>query len=136
MDFTAEMIVKAKKASSAEELLELAKAEGIAMTESEAAEYFKLLHTNGQLSDEELDQIAGGKGEKPTPQPKYHKGQHLWVGYPTTQNYLEIEVLWPEFYTASDGWRYYCRNEYGHEENYYLDTHRFVKTYKPKEWED
>lgn len=60
MKFTAEMIAKAKEAKSAAELLDLAKANGIAMTEKEADEYFAKLNAEGELADAELDNVAGG----------------------------------------------------------------------------
>lgn len=139
MNFSNELIEKAKAASSAEELLEMAKKEGIELSAADAEMYFSFLAKGSQpLSDEELKLVSGGKGEAKKPKPKYYTGQKLWVGYPTTQNYLGIEVLWPEFYVDDPdaGWRYYVRNEYGLEENYYLDTHKYIKTYKPKGWED
>jgi predicted ribosomally synthesized peptide with nif11-like leader len=56
-----EMIEKAKAAKSAEELLELAKANGVEMTEDEAATYFAQLNPkSGELSDDDLDNVAGG----------------------------------------------------------------------------
>ena len=60
MKFTDEMIEKAKNAKTAEELLELAKAENIEMTAEEAAKTFADLHKSGELSDDELDNVAGG----------------------------------------------------------------------------
>jgi predicted ribosomally synthesized peptide with nif11-like leader len=55
-----EIIAKAKAANSAEELLELAKANGITLTEEEANTYFAQLNANGAVSDDELDLVAGG----------------------------------------------------------------------------
>ena len=67
MQFSKELIEKAKTAKSAEELLELAKAENIELTEEEAAKAFAELNKAGELSDEELDNVAGGcDGFKPT----------------------------------------------------------------------
>ena len=60
MKFSNEMIEKAKTAKSAEELLELAKAENINFTAEEAAKAFAELNKTGELSDEELDNVAGG----------------------------------------------------------------------------
>ena len=60
-DFNAEMIQKAKGAKSANELLELAKAEGINITTDEAATYFTQLNPkSGELDDDELDNVSGG----------------------------------------------------------------------------
>ena len=60
MKFTKEQIEKAKAAKSVEELLALAKENGMELTEEEAAKYFTEWHKEGELSDEELDNVAGG----------------------------------------------------------------------------
>ena len=60
-NFNAEMIEKAKTVKSAEELLELAKANGVEMTADEAATYFAQLNPkSGELDDDDLDAVAGG----------------------------------------------------------------------------
>ena len=60
-NLTPEMIEKAKAAKSAEELLEIAKANNIEMTADEAATYFAQLNPkSGELSDDDLDNVAGG----------------------------------------------------------------------------
>ena len=67
MNISKELLEKAKTAKSAEELLEMAKAENIELTEEEAAQAFAKMNKNGELSDEELDNVAGGcDGFKPT----------------------------------------------------------------------
>ena len=60
MKFSKELIEKAKTAKTAEELLEMAKEESIEMSAEQAAEYFATIHASGELSDEELDNVAGG----------------------------------------------------------------------------
>lgn len=58
---TPEMMEKAKNAKNAEELLALAKENGVAMTEEEAQMYYSQLNpTSGELSDDDLDAVAGG----------------------------------------------------------------------------
>ena len=57
---TQEMIEQAKQAQSAEEILSLAKENGVEMTAEEAQKYYELWHTAVELSDEELDNVAGG----------------------------------------------------------------------------
>ena len=52
MKFSNEMIEKAKKAKSAEELLAMAKAENIEISAEEAAKAFAELNKTGELSDE------------------------------------------------------------------------------------
>ena len=61
MNFTAEMIEKAKAAKTAEDLYEIAKANGVEMTADEAVTYFAQLNpTDGELGDDELGAVAGG----------------------------------------------------------------------------
>ena len=57
---TPELIEKARNAKSAEELLELAKANNAEITEDMAKTYFAQLNANGSVSDEELDAVVGG----------------------------------------------------------------------------
>ena len=52
MNYSNELIEKAKTAKTAEELLELAKAENINFTAEEAAKAFAELNKTGELSDE------------------------------------------------------------------------------------
>ena len=74
MNFAEEQINKAKTVKSAEELLELAKANGVELTEEQAKAYFVELHREGELTDEELSTIAGGKGE---PESLYHINDYV-----------------------------------------------------------
>ncbi len=60
MNITKELLEKAKQAKTAEELLALAKNEGIELTAEQAAKAFAELNKTGELSDEELDNVAGG----------------------------------------------------------------------------
>lgn len=55
-----ELMKKAKQASSPEELLNLAKAEHIELSEQDAISLFAQLHGEGELLDDELDTVAGG----------------------------------------------------------------------------
>ena len=60
-NLTPEMIKKAQVAKSAEELLEIAKANNIEMTEEEAATYFAQLNPkSGELNDDDLNNVSGG----------------------------------------------------------------------------
>lgn len=69
MKFSKELIEKAKGAKTAEELLEIAKREGVDLTAEEAAKVFADLHQSGELADEELDNVTGGIrcDSEPTP---------------------------------------------------------------------
>ena len=61
MELSNELLAEAKAAKSPEELLALAKENGIELTEEEARAYFDRLHPQtGELSDDELDNVAGG----------------------------------------------------------------------------
>ena len=63
MNFPTEMIEKAKAAKTAEELLEIAKAEGVEMTAEEANEYYQQL-TSCELDDDLLGGVAGGYAQE------------------------------------------------------------------------
>ena len=59
MKLTQEMIEKVKLAKSADELLEIAKANNIEMTSDEAQTYFEQINAN-KLDDDLLDGVSGG----------------------------------------------------------------------------
>ena len=59
-NLTPELIAKAKAAKNTEELLELAKENGVELTDEEAKICFEQLHTNAAVSDDELEAVAGG----------------------------------------------------------------------------
>ena len=77
MNISKELIETAKTAKSAEELLELAKTENINFTAEEAAKAFDGLNKNGELSDEELDNVSGGCGSGD--EPLFAVGQWVYV---------------------------------------------------------
>lgn len=61
MEITLEQLMKIKEAKTPEELLALAKAEGVPLTEAEANEYFTRLNPPaGELTDQELEDVSGG----------------------------------------------------------------------------
>ena len=60
-NFSSELLEKAKQAKNAEELLTLAKENGMEMTEDQAQAYYAQLHpTSGEMADDELENVAGG----------------------------------------------------------------------------
>jgi predicted ribosomally synthesized peptide with nif11-like leader len=59
-NLTPELIARAKAARSAEELLELAKENGLDLTEDDAKTFFEQLHANAEVSDDELEAVSGG----------------------------------------------------------------------------
>ena len=66
MEMNRELLEKAKQAESTEELIALAKENGMEMTGESANAYLDLLHSQnselayGELADDELDNVAGG----------------------------------------------------------------------------
>lgn len=105
MNITKELLEKAKTAKTAEELLELAKAENIELTEEQAKEYFATIHASGELSDEELDNVAGGCGG---PDYKYDIGDSVLI-YGMRFSY---HVLW-RYRSYPAGIIFYnCANSY------------------------
>ena len=107
-----ELIEKAKTAKTAEELFELAKTNGVEITEDDAKTYFAQLNPKcGELSDDELDNIAGGGCGDPSEPPKFQVGDHvLEIGL------YQCDLLYPvacrSTYWVVDGIRYTERYEY------------------------
>lgn len=65
-NLTPDLIEKAKQAKSAEELVALAKQNGMDMTEEQAKAYYAQLHpTSGEMADDELENVAGGGCHRP-----------------------------------------------------------------------
>ena len=61
MELSNELLAKARAAKTPKELLAMAKENNIGLTEEEAKTYFDRLHPRtGELSDDELDNVAGG----------------------------------------------------------------------------
>ena len=96
---------KARTANSAEELLEMAKAENIEISAEEAAKAFAELNKTGELSDEELDNVAGGCGKEKIPEPKYKIGDMVIYsrGFPghTCGIYRDFQIT--EVHRSPDG---------------------------------
>ena len=97
MNISKELLEKAKTAKTAEELLELAKAENIELTEEQAKEYFATIHASGELSDEELDNVSGGCGRDYEPSgetPKFHVGDRLAMVHPVIGRSIAVRVTY------------------------------------------
>ena len=106
MNISKELLKKAKTAKTAEELLEMAKAENIELSAEQAAKAFAELNKSGELSDEELDNVAGGGGGKP---PKFsrndrvsHKGSDGKKVYGTVVR-IGQEKYYYVYYVVDDG---------------------------------
>ena len=79
MNVSKELLEKAKAAKSAEELLAMAKAESVELTEKQAEKAFAEFNKTGEISDEELDNVAGGCGDPETPgEPKFNVGDRVY----------------------------------------------------------
>ena len=61
MEFTKEQIKKASECKTLEEFKALAKAEGVDFSDEQAEEYFNATRV-GELNDDNLSAVAGGKG--------------------------------------------------------------------------
>jgi len=61
MEMNKELLAKAKETKAPEELLALAKENGVELTEESAKAYFEVIHPKtGELADEELGNVSGG----------------------------------------------------------------------------
>ena len=103
MEFTNEMIQKAKQASSAEELLAMAKEESVALTAEEAEKYFAFLQGGNELPDEALEAVAGGKGGPPAA--KYHPGQTILFLF-KTNTFYKARIFSARFVDLQKAWYY------------------------------
>ena len=93
MEMNRDLIAKAKAAKTVGELMALAKENGTELTEESAKAYFEQLHPKtGELSDEELDNVAGGCS--PSAPPKYHVGDYV-------KYYYQYEFTWTYECTAT-----------------------------------
>ncbi len=61
MEINKELIAKAKECKTAQELLNLAEENGIEINEEQANSLFAQLNKTGEISEEELENTAGGK---------------------------------------------------------------------------
>ena len=74
MKISKELLEKAKTAKTAEELLAMAKEENIELTVEQATKALAKMSKNSELSDEELDNVAGGGGGRP---PKFSRNDRV-----------------------------------------------------------
>ena len=95
MNISKELLEKAKTAKTAEELIEMAKEENIELTVEQATKALAKMNKNSELSDEELDNVAGGGGGRP---PKFsrndrvsHKGSDGKAVYGTVVLIIPVE---------------------------------------------
>ena len=111
MELTKELVAKAKEAKTSEELMALAKEDGIDMTEESAALAFEQLNSKtSELSDSELDNVSGGCGggyDAGRPQPRFAVGEtvlyiHSWLG--ATRITATGKVVKRSY--ENDGWYY------------------------------
>ena len=96
---------KARTANSAEELLAMAKAESVELTEEQAEKAFAELHKTGEIADEELDNVAGGCGEEEIPEPKYKIGDMVISsrGFPCHTGGIYRDFQITEVHRSPDG---------------------------------
>ena len=97
MKLTQEQLAKAKAAKSVEELFALAKENGMGLTEEEAAKYFTEWHKEGELADEELDNVSGGCGDDT--EQVGSKWFEFWCPFCNTKNRITVN-----FYKNGDSY--------------------------------
>ncbi len=61
---TSELIEKAKQAKSPEELIDIAKLNNVELSKENAEIYFNKLNKSGEISDDDLSDVAGGGCQK------------------------------------------------------------------------
>ena len=80
MKLTQEMMEKARAAKTAEDLLLLANENGISITAQEADIYLAQLHpTDGELADNELDDVSGGGCNNSTEEDEDYEDKNQWL---------------------------------------------------------
>lgn len=111
MEMNKELLAKAKEAKNPDELMSLAKENGIGLTEEETKAYFDRLHPQtGELSDSELDNVSGGCGGgyvDGRPHPRFTVGQSVlyicgWLG----ANRITASAKVMKRSYKNDGWYY------------------------------
>lgn len=55
-----ELIAKLKEVKSVDDILALAKESGVEITPEKAKELFEQINSNGELTDDQLESVAGG----------------------------------------------------------------------------
>lgn len=78
-----ELLEKAKKAATAEELLALAGENGLSLSSSGAEALFSRLHKSGEVNDDELSSVSGGacRGDGGESIPKHSDGENVSWSY-------------------------------------------------------
>ena len=98
MNISKELLEKAKTVKTAKELLEMAKAENIELTEEKAAKTFAEVNKTGELSDEELDNVAGGgcgrDYEDSGETPKFRVGDRLAMVHPVIGRHIAVRITY------------------------------------------
>jgi Zn finger protein HypA/HybF involved in hydrogenase expression len=100
---TPELIARAKTAQSAEELLALAKTNGIELTEETAKAYFEQLNANTAVSDDELDAVSGGTCG--SDEESDSSGESTMMGTCTQCGYTEILAQFDVMHTNQATYR-------------------------------
>ena len=80
MKFTEEQLAKIKAAKTAEELIAIAKADGIEATEEQIRAQFDAMHKEGELADDELNNVSGGGCGDPPPERQKKKNRNSGPG--------------------------------------------------------
>ena len=120
MEMNKELLAKAKEMKTPDELMSLAKENGIELTEESATSYFDRLNPKtGELSDGELDNISGGCGGgyvDGRPHPEFTVGESVlyicgWLG----ANRITASATVVKRSYENDAWYYTLRIHDGSE---------------------
>lgn len=103
MTFDQALVEKAKEAKSVEELLALAKDTGIELTAEEAEAYYAQLHADGELADDELENVSGGGcGKKKIDEYYYKTGDFVYFDVGDGVTRLGW-IKWKNYVNSPDG---------------------------------
>ena len=89
-----ELIAKAKQVESAEELWDLSKEYGAEISQEDAKIYFALMNKTGELSDDELNDTAGGGCQTSGGQTVVTSGKKCFTGQYSSNWYRGEDGDW------------------------------------------
>ena len=127
LNYTSEQLASARAAKSANELLEMAKKNGVNLTMGQAESFLRL--SSGKLSEEELENVAGGgcgSGE-PGPEPGGEPIEVKWERMANAFFNVPVYVPFPcPYCKASSNGRY---SVYAHYKDDYHNEYRFCRCF-------
>ena len=122
-----ELLALAKQAKNSDEMCTLAKEKGMELSEEVAKEYFDRIHSSGDISDDELENVSGGKCDEDNPTkpitPEYKKS--CYVCSACYNQFNDTDSMWHHCGAAGTLMAHHCtdclfyrssgdKNESGH----------------------